>query len=211
MKMHLPTGLALCLLGACSLASAADFVPKDHGLRYLGKEGRTPVVVEITLSERLDGTFDYTQWTGPRSWGAWFNEPKTIRARLRYTGELLAAEEVDTGDGAATPPPGLPPGTLDPLSVRLRARGDIARGLKIAEYQVWNGGDRTERWTLAVSGAETVTTPNGNYQALKFRLGSESEWIDGWSAPLLTFHFVKIDTWRDGRKLSELSLDDKQL
>ena len=112
-NMRVPTRLVLCLLGACSLASAADFVPKDHGLRYLGKEGRTPVVVEITLSERLDGTFDYVQLTGPRSWGAWFNEPKTVRAHLRYKDELLVAEEVDAGDGAAAPPSGLPPGTLD--------------------------------------------------------------------------------------------------
>jgi hypothetical protein len=56
-----------------------------------------------------------------------------------------------------------------------------------------------------------VQTPNGAYQSLKFRLGSDTDWIDGWSAPLLVFHFVKIDTWRGGKKVGELRLDDKQL
>jgi hypothetical protein len=191
---------------------AYDFLPQDHGLRYLGREGRTPVTVEITLRERPDNTFEYVEWVTPRSWGSWLGgEATSKRTRLEYRDDWLVVLDVNDGDGAELPPDDLAAGALDALSVRLRARGDIARGMRQAEYTVWNGGPTAETWTLEVNGSEIVQTPNGAYEALKFRLGSDTEWIEGWSAPLLIFHFAKIESWRDGRKVGEFSLDDKQL
>lgn len=192
-------------------ATAADLLPVDHSLRYVGREGRIPVAVEVTLRERLGGDLEYVQWITPTGWGAWFHEPTATRSRLRYRDETLVTIDVDDGLGAKKPPSDLSAGALDALSVRLRARGDIARGVKRAEYTVWNGGDGLETWTLEVEGPDTVRTPDGTYESLKFRLGSETQWIEGWSAPLLVFHFVRIESWRDGRKTCELDLDDKQL
>lgn len=202
-------GLWLCGVSAAVMAS--DFLPQDHGLRYTGREGRTPVTVEITLRERLGGRFEYTRWVTPRRWGSWFREPARTQTRLQYRDDLLTTLDFSENEVLLTLPPGLPPGTLDALSIRLRARGDIARGVRQAEYTVWNGGDDIETWTLAVSGAETVATPDGRYESLRFRLGSEHQWIEGWSTPLLLFHFVKIVSWQDGRQTGELLLDDKQL
>lgn len=200
---------ALVLVAAAGLTD--DLLPLDHSLRYVGREGRTPVVVEITLRERLGGEFEYVQWVMPAEWGAWFKEPAATRCRLLYRDGTLVTVNVDQGLGLKRPPSDLSAGALDALAVRLRARADIARGLKHAEYTVWNGGDSLEKWTLEVSGRDSVDTPDGRYEALKFRLGTEREWIEGWSAPLLVFHFVRIEHWRDGKKVSELSLDDKQL
>lgn len=201
--------LALALVAVGGLAD--DLLPLDHSLRYVGRDGRTPVVVEVTLRERPGGDLEYVQWVTPTQWGAWFREPAVTRCRLRYRDGTLATIDVDDGLGAKRPPSDLSAGALDALAVRLRARADIARGLKHAEYTVWNGGEGLETWTLAVAGPDSVETPDGRYEALKFRLGSEYDWIEGWSAPLLVFHFVRIEHWRDGKKVSELSLDDKQL
>lgn len=200
---------ALALVAVTGFAD--DLLPLEHSLRYIGREGRTPVVVEVTLRERPGGDLEYVQWITPTGWGAWFSEPTAIRSRLRYREDTLATIDVDHGLGAEKPPSDLSAGALDALSVRLRARADIARGNKRAEYTVWNGRDGLENWTLEVNGPGTVRTPDGAYEALKFRLGSETEWIEGWSAPLLVFHFVRIESWRDGKKTGELDLDDKQL
>ncbi len=200
---------ALALVAVAGLAD--DLLPLDHSLRYVGRDGRTPVVVEITLRERLGGELEYVQWLTPTQWGAWFKEPTVTRCRLQYRDNTLVTVDVDQGRGAKRPPSDLSAGALDALAVRLRARADIARGLKQAEYTVWNGGDGLEKWTLEVSGPDSVETPDGRYEALRFRLGSDTEWIEGWSAPLLVFHFVRIEHWRDGKKVSELALDDKQL
>lgn len=200
---------ALLLLAAGGLAD--DLLPLEHSLRYVGRDGRIPVVVEITLREGLGGELDYVQWVTPTDWGAWFREPAVTRCRLLYRDETLATIDVDRGRGAMRPPSDLSAGTLDALAVRLRARADIARGLKRAEYAVWNGGDGLQKWTLEVAGQESVDTPDGRYETLRFRLGSADEWIEGWAAPLLVFHFVRIEHWRGGEKIGELDLDDKQL
>ncbi len=207
------SGLLLCGLAAGALATgvlATDFLPQDHGLRYTGREERTPVTVEITLRERPGGRFEYTRWVTPTGWSGWFRKPTRTQARLQYDDELLTTLDLNENEARLSLPPGLPPGTLDALSIRLRARGDIARGVRQAEYSVWNGGDDIETWTLSVSGAETVETPDGRYESLRFRLGSEHQWIEGWSTPLLLFHFVKIVSWQDGRQTGELLLEDKQ-
>lgn len=192
-------------------AMARDFLPSDHGLRYVGRIGIVPVTVEVTIRERPDGVLEYVEWVTPRTWAKWLRSPSFSRARLRFQDDVLELIDVDTGDGAQPLPSGPANDALDALSIRLRARADIARGLMHAEYTVWDGGHAHETWTLEVSGAETVQTPDGPYDALKFRLGSDTQWIEGWSAPLLVFHFVKMDSWRDDKKTAELSLDDKQL
>lgn len=207
-RLYLPF---LALLASVGHADGQDYLPGDHGLRYVGHEGIVPVTVEITLQARPDGTLDYAQWVAPRGWASWFGQPAVTRTHLQFRDDLLVPLGYDAGQGEAAPPAGLATGSLDALAVRLRARADIARGLRHAEYAVWNGGAALETWVLEVGGAETVQTPNGAYQALKFRLGSEHAWIEGWSAPLLVFHFVKLVSWQNGKKISELSLDDKQL
>jgi hypothetical protein len=204
--------LAWALSFLCVLQAAArDYLPRDHALRYSGYEGRASVTVEVTLREQPDGTFDYVQWTLPRGWGRWFSRSSTLRTQLTYEDERLRSVKVER-QGRETPAPaGLAASALDPLGVRLRARADIARGLRHAEYTVWQEDGRLETWTLEVSQAETVATPNGAYQCLRFRLGTESDWLEGWSAPLLVFHFVRLEHWREGRKVGELSLEEKQL
>jgi hypothetical protein len=201
----------LFLLLGCHPVAAGDFLPREHGLRYVGHEGITPVTVELTLTARPDGSFEYVEWVAPRSWAAWFRRAAVTRSHLGYRDELLIPMGMDSGAGVERPPAGLAEGALDALGVRLRARGDIARGLRQAEYLVWTGGDRLETWTLAVDGAATVETPNGSYECLRFRLGSDSEWLEGWSSPLLVFHFAKLERWQAGRKTAEFLLDDKQL
>jgi hypothetical protein len=202
--------LMVALLAASGGAIARDFSPAEHGLRYSGRDGVTPVTVEITLRTRLDGEFEYVQWISPRSWATWFARPRRTLSRLRFRDELLVPLGIDDGQGLLPPPENLAAGALDALGIRLRARADIARGLRSAEYTVWNG-EHQETWFLEVMGDEIVKTPDGPYQSLKFRLGTEAEWLEGWSAPLLVFHFVKLVQWRDGKKISELHLDDKQL
>lgn len=192
-------------------AMARDFLPSDHGLRYVGRVGIVPVTVEVTLRQRPGGVLEYVEWVTPRSWAKWLRSPTVSRVRLRFEDDALELIDVDTGDGAQPPPSGPADDALDTLSIRMRARADIARGLVHAEYAVWNGGHAHETWTLDVTGPETVQTPDGPYDALRFRLGSDTQWIEGWSAPLLVFHFVKIDSWQDGKKTAELDLDDKQL
>jgi hypothetical protein len=213
----------MVLRGVCSLVAlllavavagpvqGRDLRPVDHGLRYVGHEGRLPVTVEVTLRERADGEFEYVRWVTPRSWASWLGRAKATRSQLQFRNDLLVPVACEGPHGVRTPPPDLAPGVIDALAVRLRARADIARGARRVEYSVWTGGEVLETWILEVSGAETVRTPDGNYETLKFRLGSGTEWIEGWSAPLLVFHFVKIVHWRDGKKIGTFELDDKQL
>lgn len=203
--------LVVLFAASTHVATARDFMPLEHGLRYVGRDGIIPVTVEVTLSRRPDGAYEYVQWAAPRSWARWFGGTTVLRSRVAFRDDVLIALDFDDGGGAQQPPAGLAPGTLDALAARLRARADIAQGLKHAEYTVWSGDGASETWTLEVDGSETVQTPDGAYPSLKFRLGSAAEWIEGWSAPLLVFHFVRIDTWRDGKKVGELRLDDKQL
>lgn len=206
--------LPILLMFAVPLGAgeARDFLPQDHGLRYVGHEGSAAVTVEITLRERLDGELEYVRWVTPRGWTSWFRKASRSGALLAFRDDRLQPLGYDPGTGEYRPPPAeLEPGALDELGVRLRARADIARGLREARYRVWRDDDRLETWTLTVTGTDTVETPDGRYTCLKFRLGSESEWLEGWSAPLLVFHFVKLEHWRDGKRLSALLLDDKQL
>jgi len=204
-------GGALCLLVFATLAAAQDYLPGDHGLKYAGREGKRPVKVEITLREQPDGVLEYVEWTMPQGWARWFNRASVRRARLAFADDRLSVLEFDPGDGRMAPPATLPTAALDEFSVRLRARADIARGLRSAEYTVWRADGATQTWRLQVGEPGAVDTPDGNYQALPFRLGTDSEWLAGWSAPLLVFHFVQLEHWRDDRKISEVRLEDKQL
>ena len=202
--------LALLVL-ACGVATGQDLLPRDHGLQYTGKQGSRPVQVEVTLREQPDGTLEYVEWVLPRGWARWLTRNQARRATLSFNGELLLPLRFDPGDGALAPPTDLPAGALDELSVRLRARADIARGLDSAEYMVWRADGSLEQWKLQVAGPDSLETPDGRYQAIRFRLGTAEEWLEGWSAPLLLFHFVRLEQWRDGRKTSELALSEKQL
>ena len=205
--------LPLALAAGALPTAAMDLLPQEHGLRYTGREGDTPVSVEITLRERRKGALDYVHWVTPTGWRGWFGEPTVTRARYRYEDERLELAGFVENDVLRSPdiPRGtMPPGTLDSLGIRLRARADLARGTKNATYDVWHEG-RLEKWVLRVAGPERVTTPDGTYDALRFRLGTESDWIEGWSVPLLLFHFARIERWEDGRKVAELALEDKEL
>ncbi|NGX16662.1 DUF3108 domain-containing protein [Wenzhouxiangella sp. XN24] len=205
--------LSLALAAGTFPAASMDLRPEEHGLRYTGREGGTPVSVEITLRERRDGALDYVHWVTPTGWRGWFGEPTVTRVRYRYEEERLELSGFVEDDVLRSPdiaPAEMAPGTLDSLGIRLRARGDIARGTEKATYDVWHEG-RLEQWVLQVAGPERVTTPDGTYDALRFRLGTESKWIEGWSVPLLLFHFARIERWEDGRKVAELALEDKEL
>jgi len=204
----LSLSLAPAAFPAAFAASAMDLLPEPHGLRYEGREGRIPVTVEITLRERPGGVLEYVRWVTPTGWAAWFRDPEVTRARLRFEDERLVL--VGHGEQNAAPPPELAPGTLDRLGIRLRVRADMARGVRKAEYTVWEDGV-TETWALEVTGREGVDTPDGRYDCLHVRLGTESEWIEAWSAPLLLFHFVRIEHWQDGRKVAEAALTAKEL
>lgn len=205
------TGCLALLLCAWSGAFAQDFLPLDHGLAYSGTAGIRPVRVEVTLRTQLDGTLEYVEWLAPTGWARWLTRSRVRRATLAYVDEQLRPLGFDPGDGMLTPPADLPPRALDELSVRLRARADIARGLRSAEYPVWRADGAVEQWTLTVGAAETVVTPDGRYQALRFRLGTAEEWLEGWSVPLLVFHFARLEHWRDGRQVGELVLEAKEL
>ncbi|NHA14349.1 hypothetical protein [Thioalkalivibrio sp. XN279] len=202
---------ALCLLAFTTLAPAQDYLPRDHGLKYTGREGMRPVKVEITLREQPDGVLEYVEWTLPQGWARWFTRSSVRRARLDFADGRLSVLDFDPGDGPVAPPAAHPGTALDEFSVRLRARADIARGLRSAEYAVWRADGAMETWRLEVGEPGTVETPDGSYQALPFRLGTDSEWLDGWSAPLLVFHFVQLEHWRDDRQIGTLRLEDKQL
>jgi hypothetical protein len=202
---------AVLLTGCAALAAAQDYLPRDHGLKYAGRDGMRPVKVEVTLREQPDGTLEYVEWTMPQGWARWFTRASVRRARLAFADGRLSVLDFESGDGRKAPPTDLPAAALDEFSVRLRARADIARGLPGAEYVVWRADGGTETWRLEVGEPGTVETPDGTYQALSFRLGTDSEWFEGWSAPLLVFHFVQLEHWRDGRKTGELRLEDKQL
>jgi len=200
--------LPLVLVAIALPVLAIDLLPQGHGLRYSGHEDGTPVRVEITLRERADGDLDYVRWETPTGWRGWLGEPTVTRVRLRYADEHLELSGVvENGEFR---PLDLVPGTLDSLGIRLRVRADLARGTERASYQVWHAGE-LETWTLQVAGRERVDTPDGTYDALRFRLGTDSDWIEGWSVPLLIFHFAKLERWEDGRKVTELALEDKEL
>ena len=200
----------LLLLGFATLGATQDLLPQDHGLKYVGREGMRPVAVEVTLREQPDGILEYVEWTLPQGWARWFTRSRVRRARLAFSDGNLSVLDFDPGAGREDPPAALPDAALDELSVRLRARADIARGLRRAEYIVWRADGSTETWLLEVGAPGSVDTPDGTYQALPFRLGTDADWLQGWSAPLLVFHFVQLERWRDARKLSELLLQDKQ-
>lgn len=199
------------LLLAGTGAAGQDFLPLDHGLKYTGRDGLRPVSVEITLREQLDGTLEYAEWVLPQGWARWLTRSHARRARLAFADQRLSVLSFDARGGPVVPAEDLPDGVLDELSIRLRVRADIARGIRSADYQVWREDGSIEEWALKVDPPESVDTPDGTYQAFKFRLGSDSEWLEGWSAPLLVFHFVRLVHWRDGRKVGELNLSDKQL
>lgn len=202
---------ALVLATFAAVAAAQDYLPRDHGLKYAGRDGKRPVKVEVTLREQPDGVLEYIEWTMPQGWARWFTRASVRRARLEFADGRLSVVDFDSGDGRKAPPATLPAAALDEFSVRLRARADIARGLPSAEYTVWCADGEMETWRLEVGEPGAVETPDGTYQALPFRLGTDAEWLEGWSAPLLVFHFVQLEHWRDGRKIGALQLEDKQL
>jgi hypothetical protein len=203
--------LFLLLLAPAAVAAERDLRPLDHGLRYVGKQGLTPVTVEITLRELPGGSLEYIRWVGPRGWAGWLSNPYSARTTLAYRDERLVTLSYEDKAGRKAPPADAAPGLLDELAVFLRARADIARGARQAEYLVWRADGSQEPWSLTVSGPAEAETPNGTYQCLRFRLGDDDEWVEGCSAPLLVFHFVTLVHWREGRKVSELRLEEKQL
>lgn len=209
--MRVTTVLFLLLLVPAAYAAERDFLPLDHGLRYVGREGLTPVTVEITLRERPEGSLEYLRWVAPRSWASWLGNPSSTRSTLAYRDERLVTLSYEDRGTRKTLPLDAAPGLIDELAVFLRARADIARGLQQADYLVWRADDTQQHWKLTVSGPTIEETPNGKYQCLKFRLGQQDEWVEGCSAPLLVFHFVTLEHWRAGRKVSELRLEEKQL
>jgi len=195
-------------IGVCASALAA--LHAEHSLRYVGWVGWKPVTVEITLRERAGGLYEYREWTAPRWWAALLGDPVARQTTLRAAGSDF--RPVAHENGATTSPlDHLEPDVVVFLSVRLEARADLAADRHGARYQVWQEDGRVEDWTLELTGTGEVDTPDGRYQCVTFRLGNDARWIRGWSAPLLAFHFVRLEFWEEGRRVGSLDLESREL
>ena len=205
----LPAILAgILAVWACAPAAAA--LHAEHSLRYVGWLGWKPVTVEVTLRARPGDLFEYREWVAPRWWAAILGDPEARQTTLRAAGTDLQPVAHENGTGS-TSLAELEPGVVDLLSVRLEARADLARGRSEARYRVWQEDGRIETWTLELTGTDEVDTPDGRYQALTFRLGNGVHWIRGWSAPLLAFHFVRLEFWEEGSRVGSLDLAGREL
>ncbi len=204
---HLAVGLLLAL----AHQPAAAVLHAEHSLRYLGWIGMKPVTVEVTLRARPGDLYEYREWVAPRWWAGFFGEPEMHETMLRAKDADLRPVTHLSWSGDETDLGGLPADVVDLLLVRLEARADIAAGTRRADYAVWQEDGSVETWRLEVTGDETVETPDARYRALTFRLGNEEHSIRGWSAPLLAFHFVRLEFWEGDERVGVLELSEKEL
>jgi len=202
---------ALLLLLALVSADAAGALHAEHSLRYSGWMGFTPVTVEVTLRKRDAGLYEYREWIAPRWWAAALGDPTARRTLMRIDGANFRPVAHEPGEGDPADLENLEDDAFDLLSVRLEARADIAAGRDGALYRVWQDDGTMETWTLELTGTAEIQTPDARYQALTFRLGNTEHWIAGWSAPLLAFHFVRLEFWEDGDRRASLDLEAKEL
>ncbi|MEJ2515194.1 MAG: hypothetical protein P8080_02905 [Gammaproteobacteria bacterium] len=209
-----PRGISLLVLGAllalaCQPAGAV--LHAEHSLRYLGWMGLKPVTVEITLRARPRDMFEYREWIAPRWWAGFFGEPEMHETMLRAEDSDFRPVIHTSWSGEAVDLQTLPDEVVDLLLVRLEARADIASGVRQADYAVWQDDGTIETWRLEVTGDETVETPDARYRALTFELGNKDHSIRGWSAPLLAFHFVRLEFWEGQDRVGVLELAEKEL
>jgi len=198
------------VISAALAPAAFAALHAEHALRYAGWLGWKPVTVEVTLRQRPGEIYEYREWTSPRWWAAFLGDPVARQTILRVEGAQMRPVSHDDGVGS-TPLDGLEADVLDFLSVRLQARADLAAGRSPVEYRVWLEDGRIENWRLEFTGTGEVDTPDGRYQCLTFRLGNESRWLEGWSAPLLAFHFVRLEFWEQGSRVGSLELEAREL
>lgn len=201
-------GIALALLGA---GPAHAVLHAEHALRYTGWMGWTPVTVEVTLRERPGNLYEYREWEAPRWWATVLGSPEARQTMMRVAGSDFRPVSYEAPDGTVSLLDDLEPDVFDPLGVRLEARADLAAGRREAAYRVWQPDGSIETWRLEVTGDEVVETPDARYRALTFRLGNDAHWIRGWSAPLVVFHFVKLEFWEADKRVGLLELEVKEL
>jgi len=191
-------------------ATAAAALHAEHSLRYVGWLGWKPVTVEVTLRKRAGDLFEYREWVAPRWWAALLGDPVARQTTLRAAGSDFRPVAHQNGTGTSSLEH-LEPDVVDLLAVRLEARADLAAGRSGVRYRVWQEDGRIETWTLERTGTGEVDTPDGRYQCLTFRLGNDARWIRGWSAPLLAFHFVRLEFWEEDRRIGSLDLESREL
>lgn len=196
---------------ALASADAAAALHAEHSLRYAGWMGLKPVTVEITLRKRDAGLYEYREWVSPQWWAAILGDATARRTLMRIDGANFRPVTYEAAEGNTADLESLEDGAFDLLSVRLEARADIAAGRDGARYRVWQDDGTIETWTLELTGEAEIETPDARYQALTFRLGNDEHWISGWSAPLLAFHFVRLEFWEDGDRRASLDLEAKEL
>ncbi|GGB89577.1 dehydrogenase [Marinobacterium zhoushanense] len=97
----------------------------------------------------------------------------------------------------------IPGNTQDKLSYQLQLRKDLAAGRTELSYSVADGGLLSE-YRFKVLGEERVTTPDGDYDAIKverIRDESSGRTTHIWFAPALGYLIVKLyQTESDGRE-----------
>jgi hypothetical protein len=97
----------------------------------------------------------------------------------------------------------VPSATQDKLSYQLQLRLDLAAGKRELLYPVADGGPLSE-YRFRVLGEETVTTPEGDYVALKVERVRETDsprTTHIWFAPALDYLIVKLhQTESDGKE-----------
>ncbi|NVK42876.1 MAG: DUF3108 domain-containing protein [Oceanospirillaceae bacterium] len=101
----------------------------------------------------------------------------------------------------------IPPGTLDKLAYQMQLRLDLPSGQRKLQYAVADGGSLKE-YAFEVLGSETVSTPAGEFNAIKVQRdrGDDAKretYI--WFAPDLDYMIVKL--WQiesDGKEVQLL-------
>lgn len=103
------------------------------------------------------------------------------------------------------------PGVMDKLSYQLQLQSDVATGKKEFSYDVADGG-HMKNYSFTVKGEETITTPAGNFKAIRVeRVYPEAKDRQTliWFAPSLNYQMVKL--FRQEKKDKTFSLKLKKI
>ena len=97
----------------------------------------------------------------------------------------------------------LTPGTMDQLIMQAFAMLNAQAGNKVFSYMQLKAGSRIDKMTFTLEGEESVKTPAGTFDAVKYKLSrpNSDKSTYYWFAPEFHYAPIRIERFKQGKSL----------
>ncbi|MGI9264644.1 MAG: DUF3108 domain-containing protein [Gammaproteobacteria bacterium] len=230
--------MAACCLVFFALAvpqaglADADRILVPHQTVYKGTASAAPVRVRMRLEAESNDRWVYESKVGTRGWLAWkkgdiressefsfadeqivstaYRKKDTFSKKDRDIETRFSTDQVVSvyrGDEIVHQVAGQ---VFDLLNLRIKLMTDLARDRLQSHYQVVDGKGRLKTLEVRRVGEESVTTKQGEFDAIRLEYDDDDKRFLIWISPRLNYQLVRIDQHEDDKLKASLILDSYQ-